>query len=434
MSVVTSFEEAGPCKKRMTIEVPAEAVEAEMGRVISEFRRELRIPGFRQGKVPVSLVKNRFQKEIEKEVVDRLFPRYWHQAQAEKNFDPLLPPQVEELEIEAGKPMTLVASVETRPELELQDLDDFDLPTGEVEPSETEIEDALRDVRRQHAIWTPVDRPAANGDLVVGRMKGLDPDADEPQPLQIELGAQDADEQMTLALTGRTAGQKVDVPMPGEDGERKLEIEIEAVKEQELPELDGDLADKFGFESFEELHAALVRDLRRGKERGLRVKRQEAVLEQLRQRHPIELPAGVVERENQHMLEEYAEGLVRQGIDLERAPFDWDALARQLRPQAERRVHDRLLLDAVAVAEGLRVDESEFEQLLTRIAAQQGENSLSLRQKLADAGRLEPLRAQLLREQALRHLLGDGEENGDRAGTDPDDADDDATTESTKNA
>ena len=264
--------------RKLTIEVPAEAVDAEMGRVVGKFRKGLSLPGFRRGKVPLSLVHKRFKEEIRQEVLDRLLPRYWHQAQAEKDLDPMLPPKVDELELEPGKPMTVVASVDTRPEVELKDFRNFDLPAEDTEPTTDEVDDALTDVRRNHAEWRVVSRPAANGDLVVARIVG-DEEAAESDPIQVELGADNVDEELTLALTGLSAGGSAEYPA---DGEQDRRIEVVEVKELELPELDDDFASLVGLESAESLRQAAETQLRQSKERQLRQRREQAMLEQLR--------------------------------------------------------------------------------------------------------------------------------------------------------
>ncbi|MEM7352610.1 MAG: trigger factor [Acidobacteriota bacterium] len=444
MSVVTSFEETGPCRKKLTIEVPAAAVKAELDRVVGNFRKEVKMPGFRNGKVPVSLIKKRFESAIRQEVVERLVPRYWHQAKAEKNLDVLTQPRFEELdELEPGKPITLVATVETRPEIELGKLDDFDLPSGETEVTDGDVDEALNDLRRHHATWTPVDRAAGQGDLVSGHMVSLGGDettkddagdenaeeesAAEPQPINVELGAEGVDEELTLALTGRSAGQSSEYTGKAGDEEQAYRIDILAVKEQELPELDDEFAKRFGPETVDELRQGVSADLQRRKERELRSQRERALLEQLRQRYPLELPEGVVEQESERMLHEYAERLHAQGVDVETADLNWEAMAESLKPEAERRVHDQLLLDAVSAAEGLRLDESEFERFLAVAASQQKLSSLALRQKLSESGRLEPLRAQMLRERTVRFLLGEDADEEAEAGEETEAAEEAAT-------
>ncbi len=407
MSVVVAREDVGPCHKRLTIEVPAEAVTAEIGRVVGDYRRKLDLPGFRKGKLPVKLVRRRFRAEIEREVADRLVPRYWRQAQAEEGLDPLLPPRFDDLQIEDGEPMTLVASVETRPQIELGELGDFQLPEGSTEPSDEEVEAAIADIRQQHATWSPVERPAGHGDLVIARVE--DPEGDKPErKIHAELGGEGVDEELTLALTGLAPGQKTDYDGALESGTEaeRVKIEVLEVRDQELPELD-ELAPKLGdFETVDDFRQAVVEGVGRSKQSELRGRREKALLEQLRQRHPLDLPAGVVRQESEEMLQRW---LASQGIDVEQTDLDLESLMGQVQPQAEQRVHDRLLLDAVAKAEDLRLDESEFERFLGGLAAQQRTSTLELRRHLSDSGRLEHLRMDLLRGQAVRHLMGEDE-------------------------
>lgn len=425
MSVVIAFEEDGPCRKKLTIEVPLPAVEAEMGRVIRDYAKRVRLPGFRVGKAPVAVVRQRFREEIERDVVERLMPRYWKQAEAEKSLEPLLPPHVEDVQLRDGEPMVFTASVDTRPPIELGDLDGFELPERETEPGEAEVVEALTDLRRAHASWVPVERPAARGDLVLGRAREVGEDGElhgDERPVEVEVGGEGVPEDLTLALTGVTAGRTVEHVREhhgGHGGEadhthkHTFRIEVTAVKERELPELDDELAGRIGtFENVGELRQALVDRLRFQKQAVRRRDRERALLEQLRARYPIALPERVVEQEERNLLQEYAEALASQGVDVEKAPIDWGEVGRDLKPQAERRVHVRLLLDAVADARALKLDEAEFERFLTGLAAHRKKTAFAMRQELAETGRLQTVRQQLLREQAIRLLLGEGPDAG----------------------
>jgi len=420
MSVVIAFEEDGPCRKRLKIEVPQPAVEAELGRVIKDYARRVRLPGFRPGKVPLPVVKKRFHDEIEKEVLDRLMPRYWKQAEAEKSLEPLLPPQVEDVQLHEGQPMTFTATVEVRPEITIGDLDGFELPEREVEPTDDEVDEALLDLRRGYSDWKTVERPAARGDRVRGKAQELDAegaDDGEARPLVVEVGAEGFPEDLSLALTGAVAGRQVEYVAKHEAGqhgegsdahEHRYRIAVEAVEERELPELDDAFAAKVGtFSDAAALRKAVSDRLRFQKTAMLRRERERALLEQLQTRYPVALPAGVVEQEERGLLQEYAESMASQGIDVERAQIDWEGVGRNLKPQAERRVHSRLLLDAIADARDVKLDEAEFERFLTGLAAHRKKTTFAVRQELADSGRLQSVRQQLRREQTLRQLLGD---------------------------
>jgi trigger factor len=426
MSVVVSLEDVGPCRKQLTVEVPAPAVEAEEQRVIQEFGSRARIPGFRKGKVPARMVRQRFAKDIEREVVDRLLPRYWRQAQAESSIDPLLPPEVEEVrERQPGEPLTFVATVETRPQIELRNIRDFDLPEPSTDPGEMEIDDALNDLRRRAGRWVTVDRPAARGDRVVTEITSLAGAHGEEAPpatdtITVELGDEAVWEELTLALSGLAAGQETtftrrhEHPAPEEGAppivhEQTFRVRAQEVQERELPPLDDDFARKVSpqIENVEQLREAVVRELRRGKAEQRNELRQRALLDQLRDRHPLDLPQGVVRKEVESLVQDYAQSLAQRGVDLDKAQMDWNRIANDMVPLAERRVHARLLLDAIADSEGYQLTEEEFEGTLAALARAQNTTTPALRRSLDENGRLAGLRQQLRRDKTIRHLLGE---------------------------
>jgi trigger factor len=417
VSVVLSIEETGPSRKQLKVEVPGPAVDAEMQRVVEEFRRRAKFPGFRKGKAPQDLVKQRFRKDIEQEVVERLIPRYWRQAEAEAELKPMLPPNIDEVDFQPGEPLTFVASVEIRPEIELGDFEAKDLPEPETEPSGQEVERALEEMRRAAGEWVAVDRAAAQGDLVAGRLSELNADsADraEPVPFSFEVGDPQIWEELSLEVTGKSAGQESEFTRKeaANEGEppqsRRFRVEVQSVKERELPEMNDELAARLGdFKDVESLQRGITDQLRKGKEAERRQQREKALLDQLREQHPLTLPEGVVNGEIESMLRDYAQNLAGQGVDLEEAKVDWQSLAEQVRPQAEQRVHSRLLLDAVADRYDLKVEEGEFESTLAMIARAQRQSTVSVRQALDKSGRLTGLRAQLRREKAVKWLLGE---------------------------
>ena len=421
MSVVVSVQDVGPCRKQLTVEVPAPAVEAETARVVAEYGKRVRIPGFRKGKVPSELVRRQFRKDIEREVVDRLLPRYWHQAQAEKSLDPLLPPEVDEVaDLVPGAPFTFTATVETRPAIELRNIRDFDLPNPSVDPGTLEVDDAIEDLRRRLSAWKPAERPAARGDMVAAEITELKDDGEPgaPQPVEVEVGDERMWEELTLALSGLAAGQEATFTRREESGEegappdsgreRRFRVEVQEVRERDLPPLDDAFAARLAPDlTLEALRTDVTQRIRAGKEQGRREKRQQALLDQLRERHPLELPQGVVRQEVENLVHDYAHSLSHRGVDVEHAGIDWSQVAQEMQPLAERRVHSRLLLDAIAEAEGVAVAEEEFEAALAALARAQNTSTPALRRSLDEKGRLGALRAQLRRDKTIRHLLGE---------------------------
>lgn len=420
MSVVQSIQEIGPCKKELKIEVPAETVDAETERVVKEYGRQAKIPGFRPGKVPPAVVRKRFQEDIDKDVVDRLVPRYWQQAQSEAGIEPITQPELAGVEDRsAGEPLIFTARVEVRPEIELGELGGFDLPEPPEELSEEEVQRTLEELRGRAGSWSEVDRPAGQGDLVTVEIEettGGEPaegePLDGPEAVQVEIGSPQVWEELSLALSGRSAGQKGEFArMHDEEGEvreRSFRFQVQKVEKRELPELDDALAREIGdFETVADLERAVRAQMAEQKATEGREARERALLDQLRARHPLALPEGLVDQENEKLVREYAESLARQGVDVKNAGIEWRSIAEQARPSAEKRVHARLLLEEIARREGIAVEEPELEGVLMQIGQAQGLSSAVVRRTLSEDGRLAELRSQLLRAKTIRHLLGE---------------------------
>ncbi len=442
MSVVLSNEEVGPCRRALKIEVPLPAVEAESQRVVGSIRKSAQLPGFRKGKVPESLVRKRFKEEVEGEILERLVPRYWEQAQDEAGIVPLLPPEIAEVHFHADEPLTFVATVDIKPEIELRNLEDFDLPEAETETKPAEVDEAINQVRRQRGTWNPVEREAARGDRVSLTITDLsaaaafdEADTEEgdeaetesaeakaagPRDVEIEVGDASVWEELSLAVTGLAAGRKTKFTRRQGEGdgegngegdkatEREFEVQLEAVKELEMPPLDDDFAQGVGdFADVAALRATVEEQLADAKRKESVRQRESALLRQLAERHPFPVPGGVVDHEVKHMLEDYAMNLARRGVDPEKAELDWQKMADEARPQAEGQVRIRLLLDTIAQEREVVITEDQFERTIASLARMQGSSAPKVRRSLDEAGKLNGLRAQLKREAVVRQLLGE---------------------------
>ncbi len=442
MSVVLSIEDVGPCKKELKVEVPQPAVDAEVQRVTAEFSSQARIPGFRKGKVPPKVVRQRFRQEIQQEVVERLVPRYWNQAQAEKQLDPLGGPRVEKVDFEDDAPLTFTATVEVRPEIALSPDRDFELPAKATEVADSEVDEVLERIREDVAPWKAVDRAAGEGDRVTIELTDLTPhhhhhdhdhdhdhgddDDHEHEPVtqtaQLKIGDPQVWEELSVAATGLAKGQEAEFtrthempPDPdapegaeAESHDHEYKFTVTEVEEQEELPIDDELAKKAGpFEDLDALRDNIRSGMKRDRAQRNRQERENAMLQQLRERNPVDLPVGVVDHEVENMLREWAEDLVRRGADLENAGIDWNEMREQFRPVAERRVAARLLLDAVAAEGDLEVTEVELESAIQSIAASERQQPAAVRAALGQDGRLDELRGRMQREKAVLKLLGE---------------------------
>jgi trigger factor len=416
MSVVVSIEDVSSCEKQVRIEVPEPAVEAELRRTEQEYRRQATMPGFRKGKAPAELIRRKYRREIEEDVLERLVPRYWEQARAEEELDPLMPPQVEDVSLQDTK-LSFTALVEVRPDVRVDRLDGLELPEPPGEPDEADVDRAIDDLRRQAGDWSQVERAAGQGDRVTARIIEItagEPaeDADPPEPVSFEIGDPNLWEELSLAATGRAAGQKGEFERTDSEGEterkRRFRFEVETVEERVLPDLDDAFAQQVGdFETVDDLRAEVRKQLTAALQRESRSQRERAALQQLRDRYPLELPARVVEHEVEHMARDWAGDMARRGVDMQKTQVDWKALYEDMKPQAERNVHSRLLLDAAIEQHGIEVDASELEQALGDIGRAEGTSAAVVRQRLDRSGQLADLERQLQRRRLLDRMLGE---------------------------
>ena len=430
MSVVVSRREVGVCRQEFEIEVPASEVDAEYLRVARDYRRRARIDGFRKGKAPLDLVRQRFGDSIGEDVSERLAPKYWQRASEEDGVHAMLPPSVAPVQAAPGQPLRFTVTVDVEPEVEIGDSRSFELPQPETEPSEAEVDELLEQVRLQRSTWVPVERAAARGDRVRGRihrsaMPGYAPEAaagddqdrdqDDRGPatheIDLELGDERAWPELTDNLTGLSAGQKADFERTETDDDverqRGYEIEVEEVLERKLPDVDDDWASSLAaaIETVDDLRRQLGEQVQAQKTEQAGQQRTDALLDQLRERYPVTLPEAVVEREALQMARSYANNLARQGFDLERQQLPWEQLMEEIRPQAEKRAHSSFLLDRIARDDGVEATAQDLERALEIMARARNTNRGRLRRELERDGGLEMLRVELRRDRTVQTLL-----------------------------
>jgi trigger factor len=430
MSVVVSRREVGVCRQEFEIEVPASEVDAEYLRVARDYRRRARIDGFRKGKAPLDLVRQRFAGSIGEDVSERLAPKYWQQASEEDGVQAMLPPSVAPVQAAPGQPLRFTVTVDVEPEVEIGDSRSFELPQPETEPSEAEVDELLEQVRLQRSTWVPVDRAAARGDRVRGRIHRAalpgyvpeaaaeddqDRDQDERGPathdIDLELGDERAWPELTDNLTGLSAGQKADFERTETDEDverqRSYEIEVQEVLERKLPDVDDDWASGLAatIETVDDLRRQLGEQVQAQKTEQAGQQRTDALLDQLRERYPVTLPEAVVEREALQMARSYANNLARQGFDLERQQLPWEQLMEEIRPQAEKRAHSSFLLDRIARDDGVEATAEDLERALEIMARARNTNRGRLRRELEREGGLEMLRVELRRDRTVQALL-----------------------------
>ncbi|HEX7077621.1 MAG TPA: trigger factor [Candidatus Eisenbacteria bacterium] len=403
------IRDTGVWQKVLTIEVPAEELDADYQAVIADYQKRAALPGFRKGKVPRTVLEAQFGHSLEHEVLERAVKRSYESAVRDAKLSPLSYPSIEKISFDKGKPLTFEATVEVRPEITPRDYFGLELPMGEVEVGDEEIDRAIEDLRRRAVQWIDVDRPATESDAIVVdyvrlNAKGKPIRKTEQVDAMIELGAEGLLPEFRENLRGKKAGESLQftVAYPGDFGNEELRgrnatfaVQVKGVRERRERELDDAFAAEVaGMRDMAELRARIRLNL----ESEGRLKREreqdEALIDQIIERNPFELPAG--------MIGEYLDELL-QRLNRESRELSDEESARfrsEYRPLAERRLKRDLLLDAIIRAEGVVVSEEEIDEALK--GAGEGElNPPELERLLRNAAQRDRARAHLAERRAL---------------------------------
>jgi trigger factor len=378
----------------MTIEVPAETVDATYDKVLNRLTSRAKIEGFRPGRAPRSLVEARVGKAaIREEVVELMVPDVVRRALAERSIDPIESPDVEVLELERGRPARLKATVSVMPEVQLGDAPAVEVAAASVEITDEMVERRLEDVRQPLAEITPVEREARLGDLALIDVE-VDVDGNVVESESRKAMEADLKEGVLLpellevlpgTFVGETRAAKVKFPddyseplLAGK--EATINVTLQGVKEKILPPLDDALAKQLSngeHETVESFRAATRAALEQSAREMAKLERESAVVAALVDASSVDVPVALVDRELTYQLESMERSLNRQGLKLERY-FEYlgktiDQWVAQERPDAEARLKVDLVLGEYAKRHGLEPSDEEVMQYLEEQASEDDE-------------------------------------------------------------
>ncbi len=406
------------CRRELDLEVPAEDVQEAMERVAREFARVARVPGFRPGKAPVTLVRRRFAEDIRSEVLQSLVPDRIEQAVSEKKLVPVTRPQVDRVDFTEGGPLKFRATFEVLPEFELGDYKSLEVEVEALEITGADVEKALTEMRERAATFVPVEgRAVENGDFV--QLKLLGTPAGGGEPLQAEnvlchVGAEETIDAFNENLRGAQMGEhrRFEVRYPEDYPDPRLAgkaynyaIEVLAVKQKKLSELNDEFAkDVSDAATLEELRGKIRQNLEAARDQRQTQQARERVLGKLVATHDFPIPEALVEHQMDVRLERAVRTLAAQGVDPRAVNVDWVALRRRQRDHAVEDVKAELILDRIATAENIEVDEQELEREVAALAERSGESATAVRARLTKQGALDRMKSKLQSEKTLEWL------------------------------
>ncbi|MEP7305023.1 MAG: trigger factor [Acidobacteriota bacterium] len=414
----TEFVDVNETRKNVRVEIPSAIVDAEIERLARDLSRKARVPGFRPGKAPSTVIKQRFKEQILHDVAQDLIPAAVDEALRERGVEAVDTPDIRDVTVEAGQPLTFTASFDTLPPVEPGEYETISLRRPSSAVSDEALEQAMQRLRERAARFEPVEgRGVDHGDTVTLDLERTDPGggSDTHADVSVELGASanppGFDEQLLGLDVGAVKSFTLHYPadyavteLAGTDV--SYTVTVKGLKRRRLPELDDEFAKDLGqFETLDALRSRVRDDLAHeaghAADRDVRAQ----LMTALAARVPYELPVSLVERELDRRVEEFAHRLLDQKINPNEAGIDWRAFRESQRGAASEAVGAALVIDEVARREQLDATDEEVEGEVERYAGRMGRTPAAVRAELEKERGLSRVRASLRREKAIDFLL-----------------------------
>ena len=411
-------------KREISVEIPAEEVTRETETIIQKYQKVARLPGFRTGHVPASIIRQRFKEDLKSDVVEALVPRYFRKEAEKLGMIPVSQPRVTDLHIHDGEPLRFKASFEVMPDIVVEGYQELRADHPEIVVTDEEVDAALNNVREQHATFTSVEgRPLAEGDFAQSSMDGKPKNNDDDasaQPVHmdevlIEIGGKNTVPEFTQNLTGANSGEEreFEVSYPADASDKRLAgktfvytVKIQAIKQKNLPELNDEFAKELGeFSSLDQVRKQIRENMLAERKHEAEHEAKNKLVAELVKRNDFEVPESLVDRQIDLRLERGLRALAAQGMKMEdMKKMDLPRLRAGQHDQAVQDVKSSLLLERIADLEKIEVGEDELNHELEALAAQSKQTLEAVRARLTQDGGLDRIRNRIRSEKTLEFL------------------------------
>ena len=406
------------CRRELDLEIPAEEVSKATERVAKELARVARVPGFRPGKAPISLIKRRFADDIKGEVLQSLVPERVEKAVVEQKLSPVSQPQVDKLDFNEGQPLKFRAVFEVLPEFGLGTYKGLEIEMPPMDVTDQDVDKALEETQERAAAFAPVEgRAVENGDFAQLKLAGTPADGGEPinaDSVLCHVGAEETMEPFNTSLRGANVGdhKEFDVEYPADYPDEKLAgkkfhytADVTGIKTKKLPELNDEFAkDVSDAATLEELKTKIRESLVHQRDHRQKDLQRERVIAELVKLHDFPVPESLVESQMDVRLERMVRSLAQQGVDPRAVNLDWSALRGRQQDRAKDDVKAELIIDRIASTEKIDVTDEEVEHELEHVASHSGESVEAIRARLTKQGALDRMKAKLRSDKTLDWL------------------------------
>ena len=409
--------------REIVLDIPAEDVTKAFRGITRNYQKYARIPGFRPGKAPESVIKRKYASEIRKDVLDQILPEKFNKAVSEQGVSPVGQPQVTDLKLEDGEPLHVKAVFEYLPEFSIEGYQNVTVPKPSIEVTDEEFNAEMDQLRDSRSTVEPVedeDRPLVDGDWALISYEGKIEGSEDAPPISgqealVEIGGKDTVEAFTSALRGAKVGQTLNVSAsyPAEYPQATLAgktvdytIDVKAIRKRIVPELNDEFAKELGnYENLADLETKVREHVASRKRRSVEGETKDQLFHALIERFPFPVPESLVQEQIDARLERGLRALANQGMNAEQMrKLDFARLRAAQRDSAVAEVKSGLLLAKIAQAENVEVTDEEVNREVQIGAMQTGEDYDTLLARLTQDGGLARIREQLKREKTAQLL------------------------------
>ncbi len=405
--------------RQFEIEMPKETVDKVFDDVLEDIRKTAQIPGFRPGKAPLEIIRKSHYEGAADEVKRRLIPQAYQRVLKEHDLSPVSYPEISDVNIGPAGTLTFKAKVDIHPEFRVQRYKGLKVATRKVSVTNEEVDETLARLRNMHADFVETDRPIQKGDFGICDVETFmdgQSISKKRENMWIEADKEASLLGMGEELCGMKKGDKkdVEVTLPENYADKKyagkkavFKVEIKETKEKKLPELDDELAKKLGKNTMGEAREEIRTQLMERKEASSEIAMKNQILEQLFKKHPMDLPASIVERQLKVLMQKAENELAQKGVNKETIESHKEGLRAQLLKEAENKVRAYFILDAIADLEKIDVTDEEMDNWLKSLADSYNQPFDNVKKYYQDHDLLGGLKEQLREEKTLDFLLAE---------------------------
>jgi trigger factor len=413
-------------KREISVEIPAAEVTRETDLQIQRYQKSARLPGFRAGHVPASIIRQRFGDGLKNDVVEALVPKYFRREAEKQGLIPVSQPRITDLHMHDGEPLRFKASFEVLPEIQVEGYKELRADKPEIAVSEEDVETTVEHLREQRAAYTSVEgRALAEGDFAQASMDGKPKDGKDvadakANPVHmddvlIEIGGKNTVPEFSQNLTGASAGDErtFDVSYAEDVSDKRLAgktfvytVKVNGIKQKSLPDLNDDFAKEVSeFSTMDEVRKQIRENLEAEKRHNAERESKDKLVAELVKRNDFEVPESLVDRQIDLRLERGLRALAAQGMKMEDLKkMDLPRLRAGQRDQAVNDVKSSLLLERIADLEKIDVSDEEINRELEALAKQSKQTSEAVRARLTEDGGLDRIRMRIRSEKTLNFL------------------------------